>query len=165
MSEMLSEEVEMRIVTISTLLAATFLLTSCSYATDFVVINDSDHPAEIRYKIKDFPSPFGPPVTPATITASQLSAHGAQQWKVLTSDQYQLDQGNRTVIVRLDEHEALRIASMHKYGGHQDPRDAKDFPVEEITITGEVGEISLEGQQARTTFSDVSRALYTLTYK
>jgi hypothetical protein len=129
------------------------------------VINESDHPAEIRYKIKDFPSPFGPPVAPATIAASQLSTHGAQQWKVLTSDQYQLDQGNRTVIVRLDQHEALRIASMHKYGGHQDPRDAKDFPIDEITVTGEVGEISLNGQQARTTFSDVSRALYTLTYK
>ena len=155
----------MRIVTMSMLLAALFILTSCSYATDFVVLNESDHPAEIRYKVKDFPSPFAPPVTPATITASQLSAHGAQPWRILTSDQYQLDQGNRAVIVRLERHEALRVATMHKYGGHQDLRDAKDFPVEEIVITGEVGEMSLKGQQAHTAFSDVSRALYTLTYK
>ena len=155
----------MRIVTMSTLLAALFLLTSCSYATDFVVINESDHPVEIRYKVKDFPSPFGPPVTPANITASQLSTHGAQQWRILTSDQYQLDQGNRAVIVRLEQHEALRVASMHKFGGRQDPRDAKDFPIEEIAITGEVGEISFKGQQARIAFSNVSRALYTLTYK
>jgi hypothetical protein len=155
----------MRIVTISTLLAAVFLLTSCSYTTDFVVINESDHPAEIRYKVKDFPGPFGPPVTPATITASQLNTHGAQQWKILTSDQYQLDQGNRTVTVRLEQDEALRVARMHKYGGRQDPQDAKDFPIEEIAITGEVGEIPLKGQQARIAFSNVSRALYTLTYK
>jgi len=155
----------MRYVIIIALLAAVFLLTSCSYITDFVVINESDHHAEVRYKVKDFPGPFGPPVVPATIMASQLSTHGNQQWKILASDQYQLDHEGRTVIVRLGQREALRVASMHKYGGHQDPRDAKDFPIEEIAITGEAGEMSLKGQQARTAFSNVSRALYTLTYK
>jgi hypothetical protein len=129
------------------------------------VINESDHLAEVRYKVKNFPGPFGPPVALATIVASQLSTGGDQQWKTLTSNQYQLYQESRTVIVRLEKHEALRVASMHKYGGHQDPQDAKDFPIEEISITGEAGEMSLKGQQARTTFSDVSRALYTLIYK
>jgi hypothetical protein len=97
--------------------------------------------------------------------ASQLSNRGNQQWNILTSEQYQLDQGNRTIIVLLEQHKALRIASMHKYDGHQDPRDAKDFSIEGIGIAGEAGGMSLKGQQARTAFSNVSRALYTLTYK
>jgi len=155
----------MRLVIIIALFGYVSLLMACSYRTDFVVINESGQAAEIRYKVKDFPGPFTPPVTPATIEASQLSTHGGQQWKVLPSNQYQLDQENRTVIVRLEQHEALRVASMHNYGGHQDSRDAEHFPIEEITIAGAVGEKTLKEQQARTAFSNVSRALYTLTYK
>jgi hypothetical protein len=127
----------MRCAIIIALLVAVFLLTSSSYITDFVVINESDHLAEVRYKVKDFPGPFGPPVAPAVIVASQLSASGDQQWKALTYNQYLLGQESRTVIVHLEQHEALRVVSIHKYGGHRDPRDAKGFPIEEISITGD----------------------------
>ena len=141
------------------------LLSACSYLTDFVVINDSAEVVEVRYKVKNIPGPFAPPVAPATIAPSELSAHGNQQWKKLTPAQYQLDQENRTVMVRLNPHEALLVVSMHNYSGHEDPWDAKEFPIEEIDIGGANGELKLVGQQARITFSEVSRALYTFTYK
>ena len=141
------------------------LLTGCSYMTDFAVINESDQPVEVRYKIKNYPGSFSPPVTPATIAASQLSTKGNQQWNNLASDRFQLDQDNQTVVVRVMPHQALLIADMHNYGGHEDAWGAKEFPIEQITLRGARGEINLANERARTTFSEVSRALYTLTYK
>ena len=155
----------MRITIGAIALGAVLLLAACSYKTEFVVINESDQSINIRYKVKDFPGPFAPPVTPATIVASQLNMHGDQQWEVLTPAQYQIDQENRTITVRLMPHEALRVASMHKYGGHNNLRDAEHFPIEEIVIMGSADELVLKGQQALETFSNLSKALYTLTYK
>ena len=156
---------KMRHVILVLLLAAISLLSACSYITDFIVINESREPMQVRYKVKKFPGAFTPPVAPATIPMSQLSTKGNQQWSQLASGDYQLDQESRTVIVRVLPHQALRIATMHHYGGHQDSADAQDFPVEEITMSGEDGERRFTGPQARTTFSEVSRALYTLTYQ
>ncbi len=143
------------------------LLAACSYATDFVVVNESEHPVVVRYKVRKFPGEetLVLPVTPAKIAASELNARGGSQWQEEASNQYQLDPGNNTVTIRMRPHEALRIASVHEYGGHRDPQEARYFPVEEITVTGANGEIKFSGQQARTVFAEVSRALYTLTYK
>ena len=154
----------MRCVILALLLFAASLLSACSYITDFVVANESDQPIEVRYRVKKFPGPFTPPAVPSTIETSQLSPKGSQQWHQLTSDGFQLDEDSRTVKVRVLPHQALRIATMHHYGGHDDSVDAQDFPVEEITIVGTNGEQRFVGQHARTTFSAVSRALYTLTY-
>ena len=141
------------------------LFAACSYITDFVVVNQSDQTVEVRYKIKHFPGPFAPPVAPATIANSRLSTKGGQEWIELTSDQYQLDEENRTVIVELASYQALRIARMHHYMGHEYAGDAEDFPLEEVIVTGEQGDLKLVGQQARVTFLEMSRVLYTLTYK
>ena len=155
----------MRYIVLILLTLFTLTLTACSYSTDFVVINDSANPVEVQYKVKNYPGSFAPPATPSTITSSQLDSHGGQQWKKLNSDQYQIDVETRTVIVRLMPHEALLVASMHNYGGHEDAWDAKEFPIDEIAVSGSDGELRLAGQQARITFSEISRALYTLTYK
>jgi len=141
------------------------LFAACSYTTDFVVVNQSSQSIEVRYKIKEFPGPFAPPVVPATITISRLSTKGGQDWNELSPDGYRLDEQNRTVIVELESHQALRIARMHHYMGHDDAADAEEFPVVEVIVTGAQGDLKLVGQQARVTFSEMSRVLYTLTYK
>ncbi len=61
--------------------------------------------------------------------------------------------------------QALRVADVHNYNGHGDTWSAKEFPIEEIVVRGVQGDVKLTGQQARAAFSEVSRALYTLTYK
>lgn len=138
--ELVEELGTMRSLFLILLLAAVSLFTARSYITDFVVINESSQPVEVRYKIRNFPGAFTPPVAPATVATSQLSTKGNQQWNQLTSAEYQLDQESRTVIARVLPHHALRIATMHHYGGHEDSGDAQDFPVEEITILGADGE-------------------------
>src|SRR5215467_1702828 len=70
-----------------------FTLTSsgCSYFTDFVVINQSKEPIEIRYKVKrSTAGPLAVSGIPATVLASELSPHGGEEWQPMSSGQYEL---------------------------------------------------------------------------
>ena len=60
------------------LLGSLLLLGACSYATDFVIVNESDTAIMIRYEVKDFPGPFYPPTTPGVVAASELSEDGQE---------------------------------------------------------------------------------------
>jgi hypothetical protein len=87
---------------------------ACSYSTDFVVVNESERPIEVRYKIKGFP--VGPPTftaSPAKKDASQLGSRDRNIWKKLEPDEYRIDAGNRTVTVVVSPREALWVTSMH----------------------------------------------------
>lgn len=156
----------MRYILLTFLILFTLTFTACSYSTDFVVVNKSNHPIRVQYKIKRFPNE--PPILtaiPAKMDASQLGSRDGQQWKKLNTDQYQIDQENRTIIVSVMPHEALWVTSMFHYIGDEDPNDVANFPVEEISVTGADGGMTFTGQKARKSFSYVSRVLYTLTYK
>ena len=152
------------ILVVFLLLAST--LTACSYTTDFVVVNESDHAIEISYKHKQFPwnTPFEPHQRPAKVDADALRSKGGNEWRELTPSDYQIDRENRTVLVRIMPGEALRIHGFHNYGGHEDPHEAEDYPFEEISVLGANGVLKYTGQKARTAFSKVSLGLYTLTY-
>ena len=143
------------------LVGSLLLFAACSYATDFVIVNESDGPITIRYQVKDYPGPFYPPVTPGVVPASQLSEDG-QQWN---SVQFEVDEASRSVITRLSPGQALRIATINHYSGHDDPNDAQKFQIRAIAVSGTHGELNLTDEQARTSFTKVARTLYTLTYK
>jgi hypothetical protein len=156
----------MRYILIISLTLLTLALTACSYSTDFVVVNESNQPIEVRYKIKKFP--VGPPTlegTPTKIDASQLGERDRRKWQKVNSDEYQIDQENRTVTVNLMPHEALWVTSMFHYFGDEDPNDVTNWPIEEISVKGADGEMMFTGDKSRQSFSYISRALYTLTYK
>jgi hypothetical protein len=155
----------MKYATTIVLLGVVTLLSACSYATDFVVVNQSEKALDVQYRVKDFPGAFVLPEIPATVPSSQLSTKGSQQWSKLGSERYQVDPQNRTVSIRLLPGEALLVARIHNYAGHEDAWGAKEFPLSQLTVKGTNGEISLNNEQTRTSFSEVSKALYTLTYK
>jgi hypothetical protein len=128
-------------------------------------VNQSDQPIEIQYKIKMHPGPFSPDA-PATIDSSLLGSSRVEQWSELTADQYKLDHENRTVLVQLMPKQALRIARVHHYTGHEDLVDPKSFFFPEaILLKGAQGEVRLTGDQARINFAKASRVLYLLTYR
>jgi hypothetical protein len=154
-----------RCLVLLTVLVLPAILAGCSYRTDFVVVNESASPIEVRYQVKNYPGSFASVVAPASISASELSPKGNQEWTRLTSTRIRLDEPNRTVIVQLNPQEALLVTTMHNYGGHDDAGDAQEFPIQEINISGAHGEMKLAGEQARTSFAQISRALYTLTYE
>jgi hypothetical protein len=120
------------------LLALTFA--ACSYVTEFVVVNESGQPIEVRYKVKG--PPVGPPAfsaAPAKRDASQLGTRDRSLWKKLEPGEYRIDAENRTVTVVVLPHEALWVTSMHHYIGDEDPNDVANWPIEEISVTGADG--------------------------
>lgn len=154
-----------RILILVPVTCVALLFVSCSYSTDFVVINKSNQTIEVLYKIKNHPGPLASIDKPATVDVSQLKEKGGQNWTRLASTQYVLDEASRTVTVRLEAGKALRVTTMFHYFGHHDPQDAADYPIEYINLTGASGSITLAGDQARMGFTEVSRALYTVTYE
>ena len=146
------------------LLASVVSLTACSYATDFVIVNDSTEVLKVEYRFKDFPGDFAP-AAPSIVPGSQLSSHGNQKWTRLESGQYQIEPNQRAVSVSIMPGQALLVCRMPGYGGHSEAWNAKEFPVDQITLNGTSGVLLLKGEVARTTFSEISRALYVLEYK
>ena len=137
------------------------LFAACSYLTDFVIVNESDSPVTIRYEMKDYPGRVYPPVAPGVIPVSQLT-EGGKQWSPI---EFELDEPSRSVTTRLMPGQALRIATLNHYSGHDDPHDAQKFQIRKIMVSGTRGELNLTDEQARTTFTKVSMTLYTLTYR
>lgn len=144
------------------LLLLTISLTSCSYSTDFVVLNNSDYPVEIVYRFKTTGFPLE--VEPMVVRSANLEMQDISKWTKLTPDRFRINQWNRTVSVRLAAKEALWVTSMHHYIGDEDPNDVKNFPVDEVSVRGADGEMRFTGDKARKAFERMSRVLYVLRY-
>lgn len=147
-----------RLFGVMVLFGSICLLSSCSFTTDFVIINEWEGPITIHYELKDSPGPFSPDA-PGVVSAAELSDRS--QWMPVP---FQVDQARRSVTVRLMPGRALRIATLSNYGGHDDPNDQK-FEIRRITIVGPRGKVHLTDEQARRSFTKVAITLYTLTYK
>ena len=134
-----------RFKTIGVLVLLAFLmsLTACSYSTDFVIVNDSTQVLKIEYRIKESRGEFAPPETPSLLPASKLGSHETQDWTRLKFGQYTLDPHQRTVSVSIMPGQALLVCRMHNYGGHDDARDAKEFPIDQIKLEGASGALLL----------------------
>lgn len=147
-------------------LLLTISLASCSYSTDFVVLNDANYPIQVVYKVK--PLPHGPPslaIEPMVVSSAYLETKDKGEWKKLAPDRFCIDQVDRTVTVTLSAHEALWVTTMPHYIGDKDPNDVKNFPIEEVSVTGAGGEMRFTGDKARRAFERKSRVLYVLSYK
>ncbi len=149
----------MRRVISMALVGSLLLLGACSYATDFVIVNESDTAIMIRYEVKDFPGPFYPPTPPSVVAASKLSEAG-KEW---TPTQFQLDEASRSVTVQLTPGQAFRVATMNHYSGHDDPTDTHKYQIRRIVVSGAHGDLEFTNEQARRAFTRVARSLYTLT--
>lgn len=147
-------------------LAFVLPLTACSYLTDFVVVNASDHPIEVHYTIKKPVNPLSPsrvPLLPSIKPISQM--YQEIPWRELTTSQYSFDPDKRTVVLSLMPGQALRIAQYNLSDRPaSDAERAAIFFVEEIDIIGTSGEILIRGEQAYGSFVAESKKVYTLTY-
>ena len=145
-----------------------FTLTGCSFITNFVVINASNHAIEVKYKIKkptDPRAPSGVPVVPpATKAVSDLQRE--IPWNQLSTSQYSLDPENRELAVSLLPGQALLVEQRNLVDGPtDDAHQAANFSIEEIDLAGADGKTQLEGEQARKAFVAESKKLYTITYR
>jgi hypothetical protein len=145
------------------LLIAASLQVACSYISNFVVLNDSNKPIEVRYKIRDSSyEPFQLVPEPGTASESNLS-RADNHWQPLSSQDYHL--GGRTVTLTVQPHEGLRVESIPNYPGHEDTSAADRFQIDEIIIAGGSGELRIHGEETRIKFVEQSESLYLLRYR
>jgi hypothetical protein len=141
------------------------LLSACSYTSSFVVLNESEMPVKVRYRIKRFDAePLRLTGEPAKTEEANLRNRD-RQWRLLKSGEYLLELEARTVTVEVSPREALRVLYITNYGGHDDVSDAGKFQIDEITINGARGEIKFQGDEIRRKFVEESESLYVLSYK
>ena len=145
--------------------AFALLLTACSYTSNFVIINSTDQPLELHYKVKASERDPVQMVGEPRKTAQEKLRSSDREWRLLAPGEYAVDRGARTVTIRVMPHEAVLVRQLTNYGGHDDTSDAEAFAVEEIRINGANGELTFQGQQARRSFVMESENLYTMTYK
>jgi hypothetical protein len=145
--------------------ASVLLLSACSYTSNFVVLNESEQPIKVQYKIKNSPSEPLQLIGEPAKTAGANLRNGDKQWRILKSDEYQLDREARTITIDVMPHEALRVMYITNYGGHDDASEANKFKIDEIIVTGAHGEAKYQGEQIRRQFTEASETLYVLTYK
>jgi hypothetical protein len=141
-------------------IALTAVFNGCSFITDLVVINLSDKPVQVSYRIKDYPGPFNPPETPAIKTRAHMDDDSP--WSVLSADQYKFNPEGRRVTVSLQPQTALLIDRVR---GPRLPDDSESFAIDEIMIVGAYGMVVLKGEQVRRSFAPESDGVYSLTYK
>jgi hypothetical protein len=156
---------------IFTVLFLLFALTlaACSFSTDFVVVNASEQPIEITYKIGETGvDPLVVTGKPATLPASQLSS---REWQELSATQYASDREQRAVTVSLSPGLALRV---YQGGDWSERETGVNFIIKELNIRGANGEVILKGDQVYKNFVAVPKPFYafgppttllTLTYK
>ena len=135
-------------------------MSGCSYRYDFVVINKSDQPIEVKYKLKRHPSGQYADITPpAKLTLSEFEK-AEYQWRNLAKDQYQCDDLAKTFKVSVAPDEVLLVDFAYNYRG-----DENEFALDSIKIDGPGGSINLEGRQAQTQFRIERDTKYILMYR
>jgi hypothetical protein len=155
----------MRHIFLILLIIFAFVFTACSYSVEFVVINESDSPIEVRCKIVNLPGnpdPIGVVGPLSLANASQLRS-GDREWRRLSDSEYRADIESRSVTARVLPGEALLVKRFHD--SSMQNGEPTEFPIEEIVITGRNGEIKLQGKQTSKAFKSETERLYTLTYR
>src|SRR3712207_5071210 len=102
-----------------TLICLTFalalLLAACSSTTDFVVVNASARPLELRYKVKA--SARDPLQLAGELlkTGEENLRNGDKGWQRLSPEEYAVDREARAVTVRVMPREAVAVRRLTNY--------------------------------------------------
>jgi hypothetical protein len=149
------------------LLSSASLLTACSYSTNFVVINASNSPIEVRYRLKKPMNPDAPSRLAEVPSVKLISELDLQiPWRQLPTSRFTFDPNTRMALVSLMPGEGVRVEQRKLGDGPEDDTDqAANFSIEEINIKGTNSQVTFQGEQARKSFVAVSKTLYTLTYR
>jgi hypothetical protein len=148
-----------------TLLALSLLaLTACSYSTDFVVVNDSGSPVEVRYTLKSrYRLDAGRIARPAKKAFDKLDDDDTP-WQHVPAGEFSYDPAAGAVTLTLHPGEALLVATASNWRGHGDRIQDDFFEIESVRIAGAGGVVHYEGRQAQYQFQRQDTQLFKLTY-
>jgi hypothetical protein len=155
----------MRRAMIIAALAFITLLSACSFTTDFVVINETSQPLEVRYKLNNSSAPFRPHVIPSVMPMSELFDKG-RRWVELSSSQYALNSEQRTITVVVLPNQSLRIDLVERAGATLfGEEDLAPISVDEMTMHGVRGDKKYVGEEVRRAFKKESSQVYAFRYR
>ena len=84
--------------------------------------------------------------------------------RALPYERYSIDHRSGSVLVRLGPGEALRVAYIMNYSGHESEHSDSRFHIASLSLDGAKGSVRYEGRQALTQFIE-SDAMYIIRYK
>jgi hypothetical protein len=142
------------------MLGVVLFCVACSFSDEFVVLNASNEPIEVRYRLKKIEGRIDPPGIPETLPSSQLTSN-ERRWVRVSGNRYQIDSENRTVSVRVMPGEALLIVRLSNYSS----ADGKEFPLEKIEVRGANGFQDFTDGQVLSAFSTDVERIHSLNYK
>lgn len=137
------------------------MLAGCSYGYDFVVINKSNVPIQVQYKLKrhtETPGKFVDIIPPAKLPIQEFQK-SKYEWRKLSKEEYGWDNSTATFTVSVAPDEVLLVDHAVNYVGSED-----QFNLASLKISGANGSIELEGKQAQTQFKG-SDTKYVLEYR
>ena len=148
-------------LTMAIILAFMLLLSGCSRLTLFAVVNMSDKPLEVRYRMN---GPNWPCGKPTITTILQLDADNPLQQEPAL--RYYDDPAGGLVELTLKPDEVFALTSMRRVENEQEEAsEAGRFCVKEIELVGAQGEMKFQGTQAYQAFRIESWKRRELTYR
>ena len=150
----------MRKLLLLLLVIIALICVACSTLTNFVIVNASDRPVEVRYRLKGKVLAMRPGVLPSSQVDRQVA------WRDLSDAEFGFNADSGVIAVLLGPGDALRVGQLNLKDMPEDySHQATDFGIEEIEIAGASGQIKLVGRQAYNGFVPKSEKTYTLTYR
>jgi hypothetical protein len=151
-------------VSIALLVTTVLLFSACSVGYEFVIVNASDSSLEVRYTVEPSGMPPNSRVhVPVILNAEELKK-SERKWKDVPDEQHRIDYKTGEIVVRVAPNQALRVADITNYPGHDSERTDLYFHIANLSLVGESGSVCLEGKQALTQFKQ-SDGGYAITYR
>jgi hypothetical protein len=147
------------------LLASALMSSGCSIICEFIVVNDSDAPLEVRYTHKPSAMPHeGRFQVPGVVGAGRVDDSG-KEWRQVPPERYTIDYKTGHVWVKVLPGEALRVAEITNYSGHDRQSDDSLFHIDSLSLDGARGSAKYQGRQAMTQFVDTDGGTYVIRYR
>ena len=138
------------------------LLSSCSWITEFVIVNTSESQLSVSYLVSGRSCPDDNfIIVPARQRITDHKIDGAK-WEKLTPTEYTCNE-SKIVTTTLSPSTALVVARVATYTGSEGYGN-DNFQVLRLELKGSEGDISLKGLQALKAFKYESRSLFVLRY-
>lgn len=147
------------------LFASALMSSGCSIICEFIVVNESGAPLEVRYTPK--PSampPTGRLEVPRVLSAGKVGTSD-REWKTPPPERYTIDQKTGHVWVKVEPGEALRVAEIINYPGHDSHHSDSRFQIDSLSLDGARGHAKYQGRQAVTQFLNTRGGTYLITYR
>lgn len=138
----------MKYLKLTFLLALAFFLSACSFGYDILIINDSDKPIEVHYKINEkgqFNNPYAKSIEDWNIQKSIRKLWTKEKsWEDLAESEYTTNLETRERTIKIAPYQVIQIESGNYNPVSEEYGDLTD--IIELKIKSANGEISYQGK-------------------